>query len=387
MSPAGVTTEQGTADGVVGHSSIRRLASGPILGAKAGVNRADARWGSWAAHLLLAAGRLCAPAAGPTRGRELGHQDLPLSRHQPLHPRVCLHVGSDRRPRDGYPPADRLPVPDGPLLLVLPHHRGPGMGGPAAVGRHDPLRRRGGRPLPVPDPFAQRSRALRGRVRLHVVAVLPPVRGADLGLAPPLGRAPLDGCARGVGRAQGSLAGQRPIRRRRGPGEQHQRHLAAVRRPWAGALARLRGRGPTRVDMAPGRRRGTEAGRIVPRSLLVVDRRARRRGRLRRRHPPNHRDGPDGQPDLHADRGAEGVGVLVLLRHRPPGPLGVVVGPVDPGTRPPGFGLRRARALLRRRGLHPLAVPGILRRCSCWWDWCSPSGPTRSPIPPGSATA
>ena len=63
MSPAGVTTERGTAEGVVGQpspggdgrfGSIRRLTSGPGVGAKAGVEQAVGRWGSWTAHLLLA---------------------------------------------------------------------------------------------------------------------------------------------------------------------------------------------------------------------------------------------------------------------------------------------------------------------------------------------
>jgi arabinofuranan 3-O-arabinosyltransferase len=63
VSPAGVTTERGTAEGVVGQPSpggagrfgrIRRLASGPGLGAEPAAAPGVGRWGSWASHLLLA---------------------------------------------------------------------------------------------------------------------------------------------------------------------------------------------------------------------------------------------------------------------------------------------------------------------------------------------
>ena len=68
-------------------------------------------------------------------------------------------MGPGRGPRDGHPPEHRLPPAHGPLLL------GPGRAPRAPVDRPAPvdglpaLRRRGRRPLPVPDHRAHRARA------------------------------------------------------------------------------------------------------------------------------------------------------------------------------------------------------------------------------------
>ena len=67
--------------------------------------------------------------------------------------------GTRRRPRDRHPRVHRLPAADGAVLLAVLGPPRPALGGPAALARHHPLRRRGRRPLPVPHARAARARA------------------------------------------------------------------------------------------------------------------------------------------------------------------------------------------------------------------------------------
>ena len=116
----------------------------------------------------------------------------------------------DRGPRDGHPRVHRLPAADGAVLRA--GRRGPraDVGGPAAVARRHPVRRRGRRPLPLSGPRGARPRSGRRRAGLHAVAVLPPVRRPHLGHPPALGRPALDGRLRRPGPAPAAAGGTRP---------------------------------------------------------------------------------------------------------------------------------------------------------------------------------
>ena len=78
-----------------------------------------------------------------------------------------------------------------------------------------------------------------------------------------------------------------------------------------------------------------------------------------------------------------GTGLLVLLRVGPGGAVDPDGGGLHPEHLAHRGQLRRARPVLRRRRLLPVAAPRLLRAASPWWAWCWPSGPTPTPIPSG----
>ena len=92
----------------------------------------------------------------------------------------------------GHPPDHRLPVPDGPVLLGPRQARRSRLGRAATVARLDPVLRRAGHALPAAHVRDPRSRRRGRRARVHVHAVRPRLRGADLGAAAAVGGAAVD---------------------------------------------------------------------------------------------------------------------------------------------------------------------------------------------------
>ena len=126
-----------------------------------------------------------------------------------------------------------------------------------------------------------------------------------------------------------------PLRARRRHRRQRQRHRARPRRPGPGPVAAHAPRSPARCRCGaplergrPDRRRSSSCPRLwwIGRPLGA--------GHVRHRHPPVHRDGPQVVAAVvHRPRGAARPRLLVLLRRRPPRPVGRAVGAL-PGAPP-----------------------------------------------------
>src|SRR5207244_12237071 len=110
-----------------------------------------------AAHSLVApraAGHLLsARAAHRARAGWRRHQAVPRPRSRPPPRTRRLDVGPQRRDGDRHAPDDRLPVPDGPVVLALPPLGRARLGGTAPLARDVAVR--GGHRRAVPAPHAR----------------------------------------------------------------------------------------------------------------------------------------------------------------------------------------------------------------------------------------
>ena len=277
-------------------------------------------------------------------------------------------------------------LPMGPFFWLFHAARDPGLGGPAAVARLPPLRR--GRP--ASSTCAGAARAARARAgggrrwptccrpyflqyagRISVILLpwsgLPFMVGLTIARRCAAAGGGTGAFALVVALVSGINATSHHLRRRRA------RALAPLRR------RRSCGRRPGVRPWATGLRMGVSHLRRV----VVVDRRPRGRGRLRRRRPEVHRDGP--------------VDVS-----RPPTPSEVIRGlgywyfyGIDHLGRGPTRSVQYTqqlwligdRSLCRARGrpgpgrLRALARTGSFFILLFVVDWCSPSAPSPSADP------
>ena len=111
-----------------------RLTESPVTGAV--TTRLDAVPRAPARHRVrrARAARVRPAAAHRAREGRGRHEAVPLPRPGPAHGAGVVDVGPEHRVRHRHPPEHRVPVPDGPLLLVARPDRGPRLGRAAASG-------------------------------------------------------------------------------------------------------------------------------------------------------------------------------------------------------------------------------------------------------------
>ena len=297
-----------------------------------------------------------------------GHQAVPLPRPRPPARARAVPVGPARRRRHGAPPAHRLPVPDGAVLLGHGRPRRARLGRPAPLARHDLARRRARGAVAVHDAGGPPRRRARRRARLHAHAVPAGLHRAHLGPAAAVG---------GPAVARRPHHARRPARRVARPSAVRARHLAVggvnasacvLVGIGPAALARARGLPRSGRSALGAAGRGGSDRRADASASRLVDRRAAAPGRLRAARPPAHREPADRR------RGARSR--TTCCAGSATGSSTAATGSGTPSTRP-------ATTPERRRGRRQLRGPG--GRPS-WppWSCAGATGPT-SPCSSSSA--
>ena len=277
---------------------------------------------------------------------------VPRRHHHDVRPPPVRRVGAAS--------AHRLPLADGPVVLVLRGDRRPRLARPSALGGHPARRRRTRGALGVAAPRARAHRRPRRGDRLPALPVHPPLRVADLDPAPPVRGSRVDrrphgagGAARPVAVRGGRIArgAHRRRRERHGVGDDH---------PGTGAVARPRGLAP--IDhLAARARHGGEGRRALDRRVAVVDRDADDPGQTRRRRARLLRVARIGVVHVDVDGGPARSRILVVLhprcvRRHDHGIAGLHG--VHSGDRVRG---RSPRGGAERPGVHDVAAPPLRR--------------------------